>query len=80
MVEDRVKKLEAQVTELKKIVEGQQKRIEEITELKKTVGDQQRRIDDLEKWPGTGDEAILKMFQEAEAQDRESEEKGEPSA
>ncbi|EDN94420.1 predicted protein [Sclerotinia sclerotiorum 1980 UF-70] len=60
--EDRVKKLEALVTELKKIVQDQQNRIEELEKanVQKTVDDLQKRMEDLEKWPGTGEEAILK--------------------
>ncbi|KAJ8062421.1 hypothetical protein OCU04_008962 [Sclerotinia nivalis] len=65
--EDRVKKLEALVTELKKIVQDQQKRIEELekADVQKTVEDLQKRMEELEKWPGTGEEAILKIFQDA---------------
>ncbi|CAD6442586.1 4de20e0c-bf79-4123-93b9-e9403ad7381a [Sclerotinia trifoliorum] len=65
--EERVKKLEALVTELKKIVQDQQKRIEELekSNVQKTVDDLQKRMEELEKWPGTGEEAIMKIFQDA---------------
>ncbi|APA16138.1 hypothetical protein sscle_16g109080 [Sclerotinia sclerotiorum 1980 UF-70] len=79
--EDRVKKLEALVTELKKIVQDQQNRIEELEKanVQKTVDDLQKRMEDLEKWPGTGEEAILKIFQDASQDAPQAESQAGPS-
>ncbi|TGO51156.1 hypothetical protein BCON_0167g00080 [Botryotinia convoluta] len=74
--EDRVQKLEAQVTDLKKTVADQEKRIEEMekSNSKKAVEDLTKRIEELESWPGTSEDALMKFLQ-----DSSNDAEGEPS-
>ncbi|TGO42319.1 hypothetical protein BHYA_0010g00790 [Botrytis hyacinthi] len=65
--EDRVQKLETQVTDLKKTVADQEKRIEEMEKSnpKKTIEDLNKRIEELESWPGTSEDALMKFLQDS---------------
>ncbi|THV55323.1 hypothetical protein BGAL_0010g00420 [Botrytis galanthina] len=65
--EDRVQKLETQVTDLKKTVADQENRIEEMEKLnpKKAIEDLTKRIQELESWPGTSEDALMKFLQDS---------------
>ncbi|TEY50267.1 hypothetical protein BOTCAL_0279g00030 [Botryotinia calthae] len=74
--EERVQKLEIQVTDLKKTVAGLEKRLEEMekSDSKKTMEELTKRMDELESWPGTSDDALMKFLQ-----DSSNDAEGEPS-
>ncbi|KAF7887491.1 hypothetical protein EAF00_009785 [Botryotinia globosa] len=59
----RIQKLETQVTDLRKMVADQEKRLEEMEESnpKKAIEDLTKRIEELESWPGTSEDALMKM-------------------
>lgn len=58
-----MQKLETQVTDLKKTVASLEKRLEEMekSDSKKSMEELTKRMDELESWPGTSDDALMKV-------------------